>query len=232
MTHRLPEAILWDLDGTLVDTEPLWIAAEHELVASHGGTWTDDDALSLVGKALDDSASILISRGVSLSAREVVDHLVAQVSAQLREHGPQWRPGAAELVAQAAAAGIPQAIVTMSYRAQAEIIAGLLPSGAVTTIVAGDMVTHGKPHPEAYLTAAEALGVEITRCVAVEDSITGSAAAIAAGARTVVVPHVVPVPAADDHATLDTLAGLALADLVATAAAIPAAATAAAPSGP
>ncbi|WP_235866026.1 HAD family hydrolase [Serinibacter arcticus] len=214
MTHALPEALLWDLDGTLVDSEPLWIAAEHELVAAHGGVWTDEDALSLVGNSLDDSALILIERGVDLTPQQVIDNLVDRVNTAMTTVGPDWRPGARELVAQAAAAGVPQAIVTMSYRVQAEAVAGLLPPGAITTIVAGDMVTHGKPHPEAYLTAAATLGVDVTRCIAVEDSATGSASARASGARTVVVPHAVEVPHAPGLARTETLEGLTLADLV------------------
>lgn len=218
MTHALPEAILWDLDGTLVDTEPLWIAAEHELVTSHGGTWTHEDALTLVGKALEDSAHILIARGVAMTPAQVVDHLVARVNDRVASEGPAWRPGARELVAEASRAGVPQAIVTMSYRVQADLVASLLPDGAISTVVAGDMVTRGKPDPEAYLTAAEALGVDITRCVAVEDSVTGSAAAAASGARVVVVPHLVDVPPHPALARAETLAGLTLAGLVALAA--------------
>ena len=146
-----PAAILWDLDGTLVDTEPLWIAAETALVHSHGGVWTHEDALTLVGNSLDESAEILISRGVNLTPEQLIATLIEQVNGEVERLGPQWRPGARELVSEAAERGIPQAIVTMSYRVQAETVAAALPLGAITTIVAGDMVTVGKPDPEAYL---------------------------------------------------------------------------------
>ena len=213
MTHPMPEAILWDLDGTLVDTEPLWIAAEHDLVTSYGGTWTDEDSVSLVGRSLDYSAPILIARGVQLTPAQVIDHLVERVNEQVKALGPQWRPGAVELVTEAARAGIPQAIVTMSFKVQAQVIADLLPIGAIATIVSGDMVTVGKPHPEAYLTAAAALGVDITRCIAVEDSPTGTMSAVASGAMTVAVPHVAQVPEDLDAARLPSLAGVSLAEL-------------------
>jgi len=218
VTHALPEAVLWDLDGTLVDTEPLWIAAEQELVTSHGGTWTHEDALTLVGKALPDSAGILIARGVAMTPAEVVDHLVARVNDRVASQGPHWRPGARELVAEVARAGVPQAIVTMSYRVQADLIASLLPEGAIGVVVSGDEVTRGKPDPEAYLTAADLLGVDIAGCIAVEDSVTGSAAAAASGARAVVVPHLVDVPSHPALARAETLAGLSLAGLVELAA--------------
>ncbi|GMA31106.1 HAD family hydrolase [Litorihabitans aurantiacus] len=168
-----------------------------------------------MGKALPDSAEILVGRGVDLTPAQVVEHLVGVVNARVAEVGPDWRPGARELVADVAAAGVPQAIVTMSYRVQAELIASLLPPGAIHVVVAGDMVTRGKPDPEAYLTAADLLGVDITRCIAVEDSATGSAAAVASGAATVVVPHMLELPASERYARTETLLGLGLADLVA-----------------
>ena len=210
-----PAAILWDLDGTLVDTEPLWIAAETALVHSHGGVWTHEDALTLVGNSLDESAEILISRGVNLTPEQLIATLIEQVNGEVERLGPQWRPGARELVSEAAERGIPQAIVTMSYRVQAETVAAALPPGAITTIVAGDMVSAGKPDPEAYLMAAEVLGVSITECIAVEDSVTGVRAALASGAKTLTVPHIQDVPAFDGLARATTLAGLDVDGLVA-----------------
>ena len=209
-----PQAILWDLDGTLVDTEPLWIAAETALVHSHGGTWTHDDALTLVGKSLNDSADILISRGVDLRPEQLIATRIEQVNGEVGRHGPQLRPGPRELEARAAARGVPQAIVTMSYRVQARTVADALPAGAITTIVAGDMVGVGKPDPEAYLMAADLLGVEIGECIAVEDSVTGVRAALASGARTVTVPHIQDVPHVDGLARATTLEGLDLDALV------------------
>lgn len=217
---HLPAAILWDLDGTLVDTEPLWIEAEIELVALHGGSWTHEDALGLVGSDLNTSARVFQSRGVGWSQAEIVDWLVDRVNGRVLAEGPTWRPGARELVLEAADAGLPQAIVTMSYRRQAEVVAAALPADAITAIVAGDMVTNGKPHPEAYLLGASMLGVEPNECLAVEDSATGSAAALASGARTIAVPYLVPVPERADLARLPSLDGVSLADLVAAACAV------------
>lgn len=212
-----PAAILWDLDGTLVDTEPVWIATETELVTASGGTWTHEDALGLVGNALDVSARVLQGRGVPGTVEEIAQLLVTRVNEAVARTGPVWRPGARELVLEAAAAGIPQAIVTMSYRVQAEVVAAALPEGAIVAIVAGDMVTHGKPHPEPYLTGAALLGVDVRECIAVEDSATGVSAALASGARTVAVPHLVPVPERPDLSLVETLDGLALAGLAAAA---------------
>ncbi|TNU77045.1 HAD family phosphatase [Miniimonas arenae] len=213
-----PAAILWDLDGTLVDTEPIWIQAETDFMASHGVPWSHEDGLTLVGHDLLVSAEIMRDRGVDLPPLEIARRLVGEVNARVERDGPVWRPGARSLVEEAHAAGIPQAIVTMSWRVQAEVVAAVLPAGAIGEIVAGDMVTRGKPDPEAYLRAAELFEVAITDCVAVEDSATGVQAAFASGARTVAVPYLVDVPARPGLARLSTLDGVDLAGLLAAAA--------------
>lgn len=198
-------AVLWDLDGTIVDTEPVWIAAEHELAAEHGTTWTHEDALQLVGNALIDSGEYIRTRlDLDLSAVQVVDYLVTRVVAALQEDIP-WRPGARELIEGLAGARVPQALVTMSYRAIATPVLAHLPFQAVVT---GDEVTHGKPHPEPYLRAAELLGVDAADCLAVEDSATGAASANAAGCTVVAVPHLVPVPPFARRVSLPSLQGV------------------------
>lgn len=198
-------AVLWDLDGTIVDTEPLWMAAEHELARAHGKTWTEEDALQLVGNSLIASGEYIRTRlEIDLSAEEIVDYLVERLTASLREH-VEWRPGARELVEALAAEDVPQALVTMSYTSIAEPIAESLPFAAVVT---GDKVSRPKPFPDPYLLAAELLGVDATACLAIEDSRTGAASASAAGCDVLVVPHFVRVPEGDRRVQLPTLAGL------------------------
>src|SRR5690348_985034 len=159
-------AVLFDMDGTIVDTEPYWIAAEYELVESFGGTWSDELALSLVGNALPASAEILRQRGVDLPHGEIIERLSAQVIASCRNAMP-WRPGARELLAVLGDEGVPCALVTMSYLALAQTVADALPANCFATIVSGDQVTVGKPHPEAYLVAAARLHADPARCVAI-----------------------------------------------------------------
>lgn len=201
------------MDGTIVDTEPYWIAEEHHLVEAAGGTWTEADAHDLVGQDLLTSARMIIERtGVPGTPEEVVRHLLTAVVGRVREHAP-WRPGARELLADLGRAGIPCALVTMSWTELADVLVDLLPAGTFAAVVTGDQVSRGKPHPEAYLEAARRLGVEPARCVAIEDSPTGATSSTAAGVSTVVVPHTVPVPDLPGALHVGTLAGLTPADL-------------------
>nr|WP_255502297.1 HAD family phosphatase [Cellulomonas sp. JH27-2] len=185
----MPAAVLWDMDGTLVDTEPLWIAAETELVTAHGGTWSHDDGLKMVGNPMAVTAQTLHDRGVDLPLDEIVDFLNVRVAAGVARRTP-WQPGARELLDALAAANVPMALVTSSWRRLAEPFARV--AGCFDVVVAGDDVVN-KPDPAPYLRAAELLGVPIEECVAVEDSRTGITSALASGARTVGVEVFQPV---------------------------------------
>ncbi|MGZ5366700.1 HAD family hydrolase [Aeromicrobium sp.] len=204
-------AVLWDLDGTLVDTEPLWMDAEQELAAAYDMPWTQQDGLNLVGNSLIESGIYIQQRlGIDLEPEAIVDYLVDRLARRLREEQVVWRPGARQLIQSLHAEEIPLALVTMSYAAIADPIAAKLPFGAIVT---GDAVTHGKPHPEPYLRAAEMLGVDPAACIAIEDSGTGAASANAAGCHVIVVPHFVNVPEAHRRTQIKSLQGVRPADL-------------------
>jgi len=207
---RWPAAILWDLDGTLVDTEPYWIAAEYELVAAHGGTWSDEHAQALVGQGLlAVAASIRANGPVPLAPELIVQTLMAAVIARVDQHVP-WRPGVLDLLALQAAAGIRSALVTMSWRPLADAVLPALPAGTFSAVVTGDEVSRGKPDPEAYLLAAERLGLAPHDCLAIEDSVPGTASARAAGVPVLAVPHLVPLAQAPGLVLRTTLSGLDL----------------------
>jgi HAD superfamily hydrolase (TIGR01509 family) len=211
----LPGAVLWDLDGTLVDTEPYWIAEEYALVAEYGGEWSDDHAHNLVGNDLVVSANYIRDHGgVTLSTDQIIERLLDRVIDRVRMHIP-WRPGARELLAALRLQQVPCALVTMSYRNLAKAIIETLPPGSFQTVVAGDDVTHGKPHPEPYLTAAARLGIPPRRCVAIEDSLTGVASAEAADVSVLAVQHLVTIPPAPGRTVVDTLTGWTPAQLTA-----------------
>jgi len=199
-----PAAVLWDLDGTLVDSEPDWIAAEHELTDAHGVRWTHEDSLSLVGSALPHAGAVLRDRGVPLSVDEIVAYLIERVVMSLDRSVP-WQPGAVDVLDGLRSAGVQCALVTMSYDVIARRIVAATPEGTFDAVVTGDSVTNGKPHPEPYLRAAELLEVDVTQCVAVEDSLTGLASAHASGARVVGVQRAIPIPAAEGRSRVATL---------------------------
>lgn len=193
------------MDGTLVDTEPYWMEVETELVRSHGGMWTHADAMNLVGNDLLDSGRYLREvAGVPLEPAEIVEILLDGVVDRVREHAP-WRPGALELIADLRAEGIPCALVTMSYRRFAQPVVDQLPPGTFQTVITGDAVTNGKPHPEAYLKAAADLGVQPFEALAIEDSNTGARSAESAGCTVLCVPNHVPILEGDKRVFADTL---------------------------
>ncbi|HXR68696.1 MAG TPA: HAD family hydrolase [Dermatophilaceae bacterium] len=214
LNGALPAAVMWDMDGTLVDTEPYWIAEEHRLVADHGGVWTDEHAHQLVGHDLLDSAEYILAHSpIELTPVEIVHELLAGVVARVTEHVP-WRPGARELLESLVAQGVPCALVTMSWESLATAVVSNLPRGSFAAVVTGDVVHHGKPHPEPYLAAARLLGVDLGACIAIEDSPPGVASAVAAGIPTIAVPHHVAVPETIGAVQISTLAGLSPQDLL------------------
>jgi len=201
-------AVLWDLDGTLVDTEPYWIATEQALADEHGASWSHEHAMQLVGSDLLDSGRYIRDvMGLEMSPAEIVDYLLDGVVAKVQEAVP-WRPGAVELLDSLRQEDIPCGLVTMSYqRFVAPIVAGLPPE-TFRVIVTGDQVERGKPHPEPYLTAAAALGVEPGDCVAIEDSNTGATSAEVAGCPVLVVENHVPVAPGARRTFASSLSGL------------------------
>ncbi len=205
------------MDGTIVDTEPYWIEAEHALVEAHGGQWSHKQATQLVGQSLMFSAGILQQAGVKMERRNIIDTLTGHVISRVRTSVP-WRPGARELLDELYNAGVRCALVTMSEAPLAREIVASLPEPYFEFLVTGDTVTQGKPHPEAYLTAVELLQQEdpelgLHHCVALEDSGPGVAAALASGVVTIAIPHIVALPHDPRRATWDTLAGRTVADL-------------------
>ncbi|WP_308220836.1 HAD family phosphatase [Microbacterium sp. CIAB417] len=210
-----PSAVLWDMDGTLVDTEPYWMTAETHLVESFGGTWTHQDALQLVGKGLLDSAAVLQGAGVDMDGEAIVQHLTDRVRESLGTHGVPFRPGAQELLRDLKDAGIPTALVTMSLRRMAEGVAEFIEFDAFELIVAGDDVENPKPHPEPYLLGAALLGIDIEHAVVIEDSPTGLRAGVASGAVALGVPHILPLDDAGAHELWPTLHGRSAQDIIA-----------------
>jgi HAD superfamily hydrolase (TIGR01509 family) len=201
------------MDGTIVDTEPYWIEVEYALVAEFGGTWSMEHALNLVGNDLLVSAAYIREHGgVDLPPAEIVERLLDGVVERMQDRVP-WQPGAVELLSSLRAAGVPCALVTMSYERFVAPMLAALPAGTFAAVVTGDRVTVGKPHPEPYLSAAALLGVAPADCIAIEDSNTGAKSAEAAGCTVLVVPNHVPVLEGGRRVFVDSLVGIDLGQL-------------------
>lgn len=210
---RKPRAVLWDMDGTLVDTEPYWMSVETELVESYGGTWTRDDAVQLIGSDLLESGRVLQQAGVDLEPARIVDLMTDRVAERLRTQGVPFRPGARELLADLRAQGIPTALVTMSLRRMALDVVAQIDFTAFDLVVAGDDVERPKPFPDPYLTAAARLGIDIADAVVIEDSPTGVTSGSASGAVTLGVPHLVSLDGFGADELWPTLEGRSTVDI-------------------
>ena len=194
-TNTFPAAILFDHDGTLVDTEPVWAAAKVALTAEFGGTWTEQDTLDCLGLSMQFTLDRLRERGVNLPNEEINDRLVAKVREALAQQPVEFLPGIERFLSEVRDAQIPAAIVTNATTSVARRTANAAPEGTFSVIIGNDETTHPKPDPQPYLLAAERLDVDPTQCVALEDSPSGVRSATAAGMRVIVVPGELEVPA-------------------------------------
>jgi HAD superfamily hydrolase (TIGR01509 family) len=185
------QAVLFDMDGLLVDTEHAWFAAERTVMAELGATWTDADAEAMVGGPLDRVARFMVERaGHGNAAR--VEELLVDTMAQLLEAGADHRPGADDLLEDLVAHGIPCALVSSSPRNLVDAVLDSVGGDRFAFTIAGDEVERTKPFPDPYLEAMRRLDVAAERCVVLEDSPTGVAAGEAAGCLVVGVPFAVP----------------------------------------
>jgi len=210
---KLPAAVLWDMDGTLVDSEHYWLSSEKSLAAEHQENWSAQDGLDLVGMSLYESSKIIKQKiGSDLDPEQIIQRLTDSVVAKLAVSIP-WRPGAQELLRELKKHKIKTALVTMSMSRMANQVVEQIPFKAFDVVVAGDDVVNGKPDPEAYLRAAELLGVNPADCIAFEDSLTGLRSAEAAGTIAIGIPNIIPIPAQAGRIIWPTLEGVRVADL-------------------
>lgn len=211
-------AVLWDMDGLLVDSEPLWTIAEAEMAGVLGRTWSDSIKAACMGHRLDTAVPIMLAElgtahgpdEVAWAERFLLDRMVSLLGA-----GAPVLPGALDLLDHLRAEGVPCALVSSSFRVLVDAVLAALGADRFAATVAGDEVGHAKPAPDPYLAAARKLGVDPRDCVALEDSLAGATSALAAGAGCIVVPgpHSGPVPG--PWVRRATLAGVRLSDIAA-----------------
>lgn len=202
------DAVLFDMDGLLIDSEPLWLEAETAVMARLGADWTTADQAQLLGGSLKRTVRYLMGKAARPASPEVVaEWLMSGVGDLVRERGVPLRPGAPELLAEVAAAGLPHALVTSSERRFMDAV--LARTGLrFDVLVCANDVSMTKPDPEPYLLAAKLLGAGPARCVALEDSPNGVASAEAAGCQVIAVPSLVPIEPGPGRTVVRSLADL------------------------
>jgi HAD superfamily hydrolase (TIGR01509 family) len=207
------QAVLLDMDGTLVDTEGFWWDAEVEVFAELGHQLGEEHREVVVGGPMTRSASYLIhATGADISLPALSALLNARFE-ELVDRGVPLMPGAARLLAELAAHEVPTALVSASHRRIIDRVLKSIGPDHFALTVAGDELERTKPHPDPYLVAAAGLGAVPARCAVVEDTATGVAAAEAAGCRVVAVPSVVPIEPADGRMVVNSLEEVDLAFL-------------------
>ena len=216
---RRLSAVLFDMDGLLIDTEPVWTVAEVELATSLGGVFTDELKAAIVGTRLEVAVPTILTWYDAPADPASVARTSAWLLGRMVElfgEPPVVLPGVLDLLGGLRADGVPVALVSSSYRVLVDAVLshGI---GPFDVTVAGDEVAHGKPHAEPYLTACDRLGVDPARCVVLEDSPAGVASGEAAGCAVVAVPSVAGVVFGPARGRLvrDSLAGVTVEDLMA-----------------
>jgi HAD superfamily hydrolase (TIGR01509 family) len=211
-------AVLFDMDGLLVDTEPLWFETEAEVMARLGAPWTKQDQEQLLGGSMDNTVGYLLARATRpVPPADVARWMTEGMLRRAAEGRVVVRPGARELLSEVAATGIPYALVTGSQRPFTEAV--LASTGfRFPVTVTGDDVARTKPEAEPYLLAAKLLDADPEQCVALEDSPNGVASATSAGCLVVAVPTLLPIPPAPRRLVVPSLSGITLATLRALAA--------------
>jgi HAD superfamily hydrolase (TIGR01509 family) len=211
-----PAAVLWDMDGTLVDSEKVWTVSLAATARWLGGELSQAARDDMVGSNMARTLVLMFDDlGLPRDAERIAEarEFLTKRTEELFAEGLEWRPGALEALRTVRAAGWPTALVTNTGRALTELALDGIGREHFTVTVCGDEVPRGKPDPDPYLRAAELLGVAAGECLAVEDSPTGALAAGRAGAVVLVVPCDVPVPDEPGRIYRSSLAGLTPADI-------------------
>jgi HAD superfamily hydrolase (TIGR01509 family) len=210
------KAVLWDMDGTLVDSEKLWDVSMFALYEHLGGTLTEQVRAATVGGSAEGTMRIVYS-DLGLSPDPVAMAATADwlhdYTAELFEEGLPWCAGAREMLEALAEEAVPMALVTNTRRLLTERALNSIGRDYFSATVCGDEVANGKPAPDIYRRAAELLGMAPADCLAVEDSVTGTTAAESAGCPVLVVPNDVAVPGGPRRRHVSSLAELDVAGL-------------------
>ncbi len=209
LRSRFFQAVLFDMDGTLVDTEPLWLTCETELTGRYGYKWSESDQAHCLGGPLDRVGKYMSELTNSMNPEFFTNTLIDLMAEKLHKGAPLMA-GAQELIELFLSINLPLALVSASPRILVDAVLENLPAHEFEISISSDDVKNVKPHPEGYLRAAQKLGVPIENCLILEDSLTGVTAALESSACVVAVPHLVEIKEGPRLAVTNSLADLSL----------------------
>ncbi len=209
----MPKAVFFDMDGTLIDSEPLWLENEIKLMAQFDYEWTIEDQKHCIGGPIQKTANYMVSKAKSENDPQFfIEALISMVSTDF-ESRLTFMPGALELLKEISELGIKLALVSASPRQMLEATHRVLEGKYFELLVSSDDVQKAKPDPECYRKAAEFFGVDISDCLVLEDSATGVASGRASGARVVAIPHLVSVESDERVVIINSLLGITAKEL-------------------
>ena len=207
------EAVFFDMDGLMVDSEPEWLQSEIEVTAAFGYSWLEEDQVACLGGPLTKVGQYMYDKcGQKQSPEFFTQTLIDTQVARMRGNTPTM-PGATELVRELQLHGVKTALVSASPRNIVDAVLDNLGHNLFPFSISSDDVAVTKPDPECYLKAASMSGSEISNCLVFEDSITGMTAAKASGAYLIAVPHLVSVAESERVRTIKSLEQLSYSKL-------------------
>ena len=187
------DAVFFDMDGLMVDSEPEWLQSEIDVTAPFGYTWLDEDQIACLGGPLSRVGQYMFDKcNHQKSPEYFTQALINTQAAKMRGNTPTM-PGAVELVRELQSHGVKTALVSASPRNIVDAVLDNLGHDLFPFSISSDDVVNTKPHPDGYLKAAAISQSEIANCLIFEDSLTGMKAAVASGARLIAVPHLVSI---------------------------------------
>lgn len=184
-------AILFDMDGTLIDSEPLWFAAEVEVMAELGAIWEPSDQINCLGGPMERTERYMQARTGNIKPFGYFSERLDLVMEQKLTKDLSFMPNALELTSDCIESGIPLALVTASTGRQMRSVLTKFPSNTFKATISRDDVENSKPFPDPYLLAAKTIGVDISNCLVFEDSLTGVESGLRSGAQVIGIPHLV-----------------------------------------
>jgi HAD superfamily hydrolase (TIGR01509 family) len=203
-------AILFDMDGTLVDSEPLWFQAEKQVMAEVGSTWEQSDQINCLGGPMEKTERYMQERSGNIKPFGYFSERLNDVMDEKLKHELKLMPSALELLLDCKSAQIPMALVTASTGRQMRAVLERFPTGIFASTVSKDDVEHSKPDPAPYELAAKQLGFDIKKCLVLEDSITGVESGLRAGAQVIGIPHLVQMQSHENLRVVKALSDLSL----------------------